>query len=689
MVATEHLDVVLAALLPSESSAFGETVYFPQVEPTVLERWDLAALLDTGLAWEALGSLADDEVGSSPDAIPMSDAAARALAKAVNAYGLLVFRLGGEHAAAQLAPYARSAHLRDAAKTISARAGREASPIRTPSPEAGDATLFTDVSDALGLEYRHVSSDWLSQFRRYGPIAPTFSGGGVAAGDINGDSWEDLVVCGGKGCVALLNRAGKAFEDATRAAGVGIEGEARAPLLADFDNDSDLDLFVTYVRDSNRLFVNDGRGHFSDFTAAAGLYREGDISGPATTADVNGDGLLDLYVGNFGDYLSGASAWAARDSKNAMPNRLYVSRSRSPLRFEEVDAGADDEGWAQALSHFDYDMDGDQDFYIANDFGRNELLQNDGHGNFTRVGERTGTDDPNHGMNVAFADLNKDQRPDILVTNIWFWAAARREVVETNSLLLSVSHEGRVRYEHSQARALLDYDSSWAWAALFFDVDNDADDDLFVANGFTDYMTFVQYREHPEIPGQLYAINNGRTPNLFFRGNGDGMPSELVRDSGVELAGVNSRSAALLDFDRDGDLDLAVTSFHDRLRLFRNDAGRGRALAVTLVGDPARGSSRDAVGAVVIARAPGSEPAEGGLLVWRAVQGGEGYLGMSTLPLEIGAGSHETVDLEVIWPGGGRQRLTGVQTGQAVRIEQALDVPTRLWLFPPAQPILP
>ncbi|MEM1250641.1 MAG: CRTAC1 family protein, partial [Acidobacteriota bacterium] len=672
-----HIERVLESLLPSRPSTFGETVFFPEVSPTPLEEWDLRALADTGLAWEALGALADTEVATATAPLAMSEEAARRIAEGVNAYGLLVFRLGGQHAKASLDTHVRTSHLREAGKTIRDRAEGKVSPI-LESPQLAEAgSLFSDVTDAVGIDFRHVTAEWLGRFRRYGPTAPTFSGGGVAAGDLDGDGWDDLVLCGGRGCRSFANRQGQRFEETTATTKIGVDGEARSPLLADFDNDGDPDLFVTYARDTNRLFENLGDGRFRDITETSGLVLEGDISGPATTADFNGDGLLDLYVGNFGNYLGGDSAWVALDAKNAMPNRLYLQSRERPLTFVESPTGGD-EGWAQALSHLDYDLDGDQDLYVANDFGRNQLLRNDGSGRFESAGAATRSDDPHHGMNVAFADLNRDRRPDIFVTNIWFWASAKREVTETNTLLLSDEDGG---YADSDAAALLDHDSGWAWAALFFDVENDGDDDLFVANGFTDYMTFVQYRKHPETPDQLYPVNNGRSANLFFRGDGSGLPSELVEGSGVELAGINSRSAALLDYDRDGDLDLVVTTFHEQTRLFRNDSDRKhRALSVQLVGDPAAGSSRDAIGATVVATG------EDGFYAWRAVQGGEGYLGMNTLAVEIGAGDRERLDLEIVWPNGERQSVEAVATGRALRIEQGREEPTLRWAFDGSTP---
>ena len=571
-----HVEAALAALLPEQRSEWDERIFFPASGPTPLETWDLEALLDTGLAWEVLGSLADIEVASAEQPLLMSPDAAERLAEGINAYGLLLFRLGGEHARAELAPHLRTQHLRLAGKTVAARGGGNPSPIGDQPPLAQPrGSHFEDITSASGLDFRHSTADWLDRQRRYGPIAPTFSGGGAAAADLDGDDWADVVVCGGFGCEVLVNlRSPRGRLEPKPSSGATVAGEARMPILADFDNDGDRDLFVTYARDTNRLFLNRGDGTFVDSTQGSGLERDGDISGPAAAVDVDGDGLLDLYVGNFGNYLQGDSAWVANDAKNAMPNRLYRNLGlgdQGQIRFEDISAqaGVEDRGWAQALSHLDVDLDGDQDLYIANDFGRNQLLLNRGDGRFQPAGSETSSDDPFHGMNVSFADLNHDGYGDIFITNIWFWSSASREVTETNTLLLSSVSGGELGYERSEDPGLLAPDTGWAWAAAFFDVENDGDDDLAVLNGFTDYMTFVQYREHPERPGLLYPIHNARDPNFLFLGDG-GVPDRAVAGSGLELEGINSRSLALLDVDRDGDLDALVTTFHDRARLLRN-----------------------------------------------------------------------------------------------------------------------
>ena len=676
-----HVARALEALLPSAATPHKTRLFFPgapAARQVPVELIDLEAFQDTPIPWRALaelslppgeGSLAGEE-------------AVRRFAGGVGAYGLLLFRLGAASARGEYAPNLASPHLRKAQKEIARRREESESPPPAAGPDSGDPpplpgeTPFTDVTAASGIDFRHVSSDWISRFRRYGPQAPTFSGGGVTAADLDGDGWPDLVYCGGEGCAAFRNRRDGTFES-LEGSGLNVPGEARMSVAADLDNDGDPDLFVTYARDTNRLFRNAGGARFDDVTAGSGLERPGDISGPAIAFDYDNDGRLDLYAGNFGDYLDGASPWVVPDPRNALPNRLY--RNLGELRFEDVTdrAGAGDTGWTQAVSHLDCDLDGFQDIYVANDFGSNELLRNQGDGTFLPRGRETGTRDRFHGMNVAFADLNQDRRADILVSNIWGWSPTTRAPGEFNSLFVSETRaDGGVRYRRDTERIpdLVRRDTGWAWAALFFDVENDGDDDLFLLNGLTDYSTARQLRPHPSRPGALYPVSNSREANLLFVNEG-GRLEIPPGPSGAELGRCNSRALALLDHDRDGDLDMAVSTFHAEGRLFRNDSGGGpnHWLRVELEGDPARGASLDAIGARLLAHPAGGAP------VWRAVTGGEGYLGMSTLPVDIGLGAAPRADLEILWPGGGEQRLEGVAADQAIRVRQGAPGFERLY----------
>ena len=158
-------------------------------------------------------------------------------------------------------------------------------------------------------------------------------------------------------------------------------------------------------------------------------------------------------------------------------------------------------------------------------------------------------------------------------------------------------------------------------------------------------------------------LTDTNLPEIFTRRR-----DELVERKGGELRSHDwwLWGLAVFDYDRDGDLDLAISTFHSQARLFRNDAPPPDHswLTVELVGDPQRSVNRDAIGAQLVVTD------ENGLYVWRAITGGDGYLSMQSLPLEFGLGDSKTVDLEILWPNGETQSLEDVRTNRTIRVHQ-------------------
>ena len=308
------------------------------------------------------------------------------------------------------------------------------------SRAAGDAggptaTYFTDVTDQVGIDVEHRSSDWLSRLlRSYLPggdnvgnitIPPAFGGAGVAAEDVNGDSLPDLLILSGRGNRLYLNDGDGGFRDVTATAGIdwrrpadGLPGEPRQPIIADLDNDGLQDILITYVNDPHRLYRNVGNLRFVDVTERANLGGDGLVGGPATVFDYDRDGLLDVYITYFGDYVHGVLPTLRRRNANGLPNRLF--RNTGSLTFEDVTdgSGVDDTGWAQAVVHTDLDGDGWQDLIVGNDFGINGYYRNRGDGTFENIAERLGTDKPSYTMGFGLTDLNEDGAPDVYVSNI-------------------------------------------------------------------------------------------------------------------------------------------------------------------------------------------------------------------------------------------------------------------------------
>jgi hypothetical protein len=289
-------------------------------------------------------------------------------------------------------------------------------------------------------------------------------------------------------------------------------------------------------------------------------------------------------------------------------------------------------------------------------------------------------------MNVGVADLNDDDHPDLYISNIAMLvkddkytfpdvntphhldlrALAGMLVKESDVLYLSRVEDGRLAaYTPSTDVERGPTSTGWAWDAEFLDVDHDGDDDLYLVNGTNDFNTFsmVYRRTGGEGPKREYLLDHRRESNVFFLNDG-GRLRNVSPGSGADLA-LNSRSTAYLDFDGDGDLDVAVNSFHAPARLLRNDAEKhGGFLALRLQGDPARGSNRDAIGARVrVTTADGRR-------IRREVQGGSGYLSMNARLLHVGLGAAPRADVEIFWPSGERQELEGLVAGSTTVVQQ-------------------
>jgi len=752
-------------LIPNRLDEFEDVHVFDRLaepERITLEVFDCDSFRDFGTHWESLRRAAH---AAPSDSLLPDPFAAEILAEGISQYGVLLLRVAGTIAresgdTVRLQP----ADLRAAAPAIRDRMQRQRSAPETPeassriasgpgSRSAGRAggktdapPFFSDVTDEAGVDFRHRSSTWLGEFRhKQLKTPPTFSGGGVAAEDVDGDSDVDLLFVGGAGNALLLNDGRGRFVDATSEAGIdwlradGSHAEARDPIIADFDNDGRQDILITYANDDHRIYRNLGGARFEDVTRDSGLGGEGLVGGPATVFDFDSDGLLDVYIGYFGDYLHGEVPAVDRNNQNALPNKLF--HNLGGMRFEDVTEGSGtaDVGWTQALSHVDFDRDGRQDIIVANDYGRNAFLRNLGSGKFENLAPALGVIKAYHSMNVAVTDFNDDDYPDIYISNLAMLVKDNKYVIpdvsttigfdlhampgmlprESNMFYISELEEGRLaRYVPSTNFERGSTSTGWSWDAEFLDFDLDGDDDLYVVNGTNDFNTFsMVYRPigSDEKPREI-LLDHRRESNVFYL-NVDGTLHNASAQSGADFP-ANSRSTAYLDYDGDGDLDIAVNNFHAQATLLRNDAEKrgGGWLKIRLIGDPDRPShpdsacaafsdcgwrwlaararrwleasrdrwpewlaerwavepdrrsSRDAIGARIVVTL------EDGRRVRREVQGGSGYLSMNPKQQHFGVGDSKLVDVQVIWPNGERQRLDGLAANASYTVRQGVGV---------------
>jgi hypothetical protein len=487
-------------------------------------------------------------------------------------------------------------------------------------------------------------------------------GAGIAVGDVDGDGYPDLFLAGERLGRLLLNK-GKAgpgkFVDATARYGLPDDlRDSHGSLFFDLEGDGDLDLLVLRSEAPSMILVQEG-GRFVDQAAKLGFqpHRGAHV---ATAFDADRDGDLDLYVGYYGNHASNMGTSDERslpslDGKNGSPNELW--RQEADGRFAEVGAaaGVADPGWALAIVAFDYQMDGDDDLFVANDFGPDVLYQNEGGGKFTDVTEATRTGDRGSGMNADVVDVNRDGRWDLYLTNIdmfskrvkviyprdestirideslaraWQYLSGNKLYVSTGDAAAPFVAEEGVRFEPG--------DRGWGWDASFFDYENDGDDDMYMINGWIDGS---------------YA---GNQKKQFFL-NDDGFYYLAPPGSPEAFAG-NGRSAVAVDLDLDGDVDLVVNNFRQPPRFFENTQKQGNAWIRLAVAGTGRNTR--AIGAVVKLTLPD------GKTILRHVVTGRGYLGQADPTIVAGLGKARTVDVEVRWPDGKTKTFDDLAAGK-------------------------
>ncbi len=490
--------------------------------------------------------------------------------------------------------------------------------------------LFENVAENAGLA--RANRAYFPNAARNIPVPGEHLPPGAAVLDYDGDGRQDLFVPGGDGNRLYRNLGDGTFEDVAVEAGVaGQEGEGAGALAFDYDNDGRTDLYVTYLLRPNLLYRNRGDGSFEEVGAKAGVALE-EYSTSAAALDYDRDGDADLYVLVYGQPDIGP----ALDGDNAPPNHLY--RNNGDGTFTDVTAATrtGDTGWGLALQCADFDGDLWPDIMVANDFGRNAYLRNNGDGTFTNVAKKAGVLDPGFGMGVAVDDYDGDGRLDFDVSNYsfplnWFLKDPRypmppfpyslgRPLVWRRLTALSRGSSlfrnlGDNRFERTSQEADV-WDTSWSWGCVFVDADMDGRADLFVVNGMVtgknetereiDFWNLMssEFRKFEKgIPIAEFGDDSlwGRPPKRFYRNRDGRRFDELAAVTGLE-SDANQRGLVVVDADGDGAPDLFAAGFLQPNALWMNrNPSRAKTLVVSLEGDPSLPvryrSTRDALGA--------------------------------------------------------------------------------------------
>lgn len=697
LIQESSVQKALDVLLPHDVNTYEDVIFFPSYpkkQQVTIESYDMDAFRDSGLHWHYLASAIDKlRTLGLTEADPF---AAELLTEGIAHFGVLLLRTAGKIAKANQGTNEAvllSDHVVAAWQELSTKITAYSTfqpPVKN-SPKIVSAvqqeslkdSYFTRVDTQYKVNFQHRSSDWLSrQLRSYLKkdqgtgnitIPPAFGGSGVAAEDIDGDGLIDLLILSGTGNKLLKNSGGE-FVDITESAGLGWlrdsdgqPGEPRQPIIADLDNDGDQDILITYVNDVHRVYSNNNDGTFSDVSDLANLGGLGLVGGPAAVVDINNDGLLDVYIAYFGNYIEGVLPTLERKNNNGTANQLFINTGGFKFKKANEALGADNVGWGQALTHTDINQDGWQDIIVGNDFGVNGYYINQKGKKFVDAASVLGTNKPSYTMNVSLSDLNQDGFPDVYISNIVTMNKdekyvlpskdtqakfnpdnlANMRVVEGNDLFISAKNNKSLEYSLSDKVGRGDSSTGWAWDADFFDVDNDGDDDLYVANGMNDY--YVYSTKKPYHGGEVTFPDASKASNVFYLNSGGWLKNQSSA-SGLDIV-ANSRSVTYFDLEGDGDLDVLINNYHDQAGLFRNNAEKlkNNWLKIKLRGSPQHGVNLDAIGAQVLIGF-GSEG-----YLWRQVSSSQGYLSVHPKTLHFGIGRENEARVIVIWPNGQRE----------------------------------
>ena len=501
--------------------------------------------------------------------------------------------------------------------------------------------------------------------------APEAMAGGVAVFDYNGDGRPDIFFTNGANIATLKkddpkyrdrlfrNDGDGVFTDVTDKAGLAGTGYDIGVAVGDYDNDGHPDLFVTGVH-KNKLYHNNGDGTFTDVTAKAGLDHSIDPQyGPlwgltAAWVDVNGDGLLDLFVVNYMQWTytdkplcsyRGVADYCHPRFYKPQPDQLFLNRGNGA--FEDVSVAwgiREHPGKGMGVGVADYDLDGRPDLFVTNDASYNFLFHNLGN-KFEEAAFNAGvalTEDGSFisGMGLDFRDFNNDGYPDIVY------------VALNNQTFPLLQNTGKGDFQEvTTPSGMREASIKMAgYGAGFYDFDNDGWKDLFVTRGHVESMP---------VPGADIDQYN-----TVFRNPGkSGKWIAMTAEAGLDAApGARHRGCAFADLDGDGRMDVVATALGAEAEIWMNRSkGSGHWLDIALRGTK---SNRDGIGARI-------KVVSAGTTQYNHMTTSVGYASSSDGPVHFGLGPDSVAKVvEIHWPSGIVQVLHDIHADQIVKVTE-------------------
>ena len=562
------------------------------------------------------------------------------------------------------------------------------------------------IVDDAGLNYKAAHYD---------------HGNAVAVADVNSDGLSDIYWTTQMDTNQLwVNLGNGKFVDATEKAGVGLKNQISVGAsFADIDNDGDQDLFVTTVRKGNHLFENQGNGLFKDITEQSGLSYIGHSSG-AVFWDFNNDGNLDLFVTNVGKYTKDTqgSGGFFEAYPDAFSGHLFPERTEHSLlyqglgggKFKNVTAetGLTDGSWSGDCTFADINDDGFMDLYIVNMQGDDHFYENQSGKRFL---DRTAfyfPKTPWGAMGTKFFDVNQDGQLDLYLTDMHsdmtqgqtmqalrFQPKVEKAKSEAfcsvqwtdeylqnpfNNIFGNALYLRNANGGFNEMSNTYQAETYWPWGFSVGDLNSDGFEDVFVTAGMGYPFRYGINSVLLNDRGQRFfdsefllgvePRSDGRTEKVWFSLDCSGEDKnhrECQGHTGQKdvLGTLSTRSSVIIDLDNDGDLDVVTNEFNDKPQILMSNLTSKKEihyLSIKLVGSQ---SNRNGLGALVTLTINGKS-------FTQLNDGKSGYLAQSSMPLYFGLNAERTVDsISVKWPSGKIQRIDSKTTSnQTITIKE-------------------
>lgn len=564
----------------------------------------------------------------------------------------------------------------------------------------GATTLFTQISaETSNIKFRNKVEETMEfNFLNYPYL---YAGAGLAVGDIDNDGLQDVYLVSNQGPNKLYkNKGNLQFEDITTTSKTeDFTGFATGATMLDVNNDGWLDIYVSKAGSlnndnarRNKLFVNQKNGTFVEAAARWGLDDPG-YTTQVYQLDYDKDGDLDLYVLNYRyDFKNNTkiSGELQRQIEETTSDQLYRNDG---TRFTKVtgEAGLYNKAWGLGGAVGDFNDDGWDDIYIANDYLEPDIMYiNQKDGTFRDEIKQRINHISFNSMGVDYADLNNDMLPDLVTVDMLAENYARSKENMASMSTANFENMVKVGYHHAYMANTLQFNkgngkfqetaqlsgivkTDWSWAPLIVDLDNDGLKDIFISNGVVKDYTNQDFRkelktrnergESMTLDAVLDLMPSEKLNNYFYKNNGDLSFTNTIKEWGMDDPSF-SNGAVYADFDNDGDMDIMVSKANDVVGLYRNNSNKNY-VQVTLKGP---GSNPIGIGAeVTLNNSNGNQ--------FQKLYLARGYQSSVGKVLHFGLGDEASVnELKVTWPDGKVSTIADPKANTTIEVDYASAV---------------